>query len=266
MNKIHLLLIDPQNDFCLPDGALYVDGAEKDMERVAAMIKRLGQKLADIHVTMDCHHSFDVAHPIFWTDSSGKHPSPFTVIKPEDMKNGTWQTSIPGMFQRAISYLESLSNGHRYDLMVWPPHCLIGSPGNNIHEKVYEALLEWEARPGNMVDMVTKGSNPFTEHYSAIQAEVPDPDDATTQINTHLVKTLMEADEILIAGEASSHCVANTVRDIAKNFGDDSYVKKMVFLKDGSSPVAIAKQLEEDFLREMTTRGMQMSTTVDYLK
>jgi nicotinamidase-related amidase len=266
MKKIDLLLIDPQNDFCLPDGSLYVNGAEKDMDRVAVMIKRLGQKLHDIHVTMDCHHKFDVAHPIFWTDSSGNAPNPFTAISLADLNGGIWQPSIPSMFNKAKSYIEALEKGSRYALMVWPPHCLIGSAGNNIHEAVFDALLEWESRPGNMVDKVTKGSNPFTEHYSAVQAEVPDPDDPTTQINTGLIKTLMDADEILIAGEASSHCVANTVRDIANNFGDDSYIKKLVYLQDASSPVAGLEQLEQDFLKEMTSRGMQMSTTVDYLR
>lgn len=38
MQKIHLLIIDPQNDFCSPDGSLYVHGAEQDMQRLADFI------------------------------------------------------------------------------------------------------------------------------------------------------------------------------------------------------------------------------------
>ena len=45
----------------------------------------------------------------------------------------------------------------------------------------------------------------------------------------------MEADLIFVAGEAGSHCLANTVRDIANNFGDDTYVKKLVLLTDATS-------------------------------
>ena len=30
--RIELLIIDPQNDFCDPSGALYVGGAENDMD------------------------------------------------------------------------------------------------------------------------------------------------------------------------------------------------------------------------------------------
>jgi len=38
--RIDLLIIDPQVDFCDPSGALYVPGAEKDMERLSEMVKR----------------------------------------------------------------------------------------------------------------------------------------------------------------------------------------------------------------------------------
>jgi nicotinamidase-related amidase len=112
---------------------------------------------------------------------------------------------------------------------------------------------------------VTKGSNPWTEHYSAVQADVPDPADVTTQLNTGLIKTLEEADIILVAGEAGSHCLANTVRDIANNFGDASYVGKLVLLEDATSPVPTFDKFQDDFVAEMTAKGMQLSTTVDWM-
>ena len=60
MEKAHLLLIDPQNDFMDIQGAtLPVTGANDDMKRVAAFIDRLGSKLFDIHVTLDSHHVCD---------------------------------------------------------------------------------------------------------------------------------------------------------------------------------------------------------------
>lgn len=31
--KVHLLVIDPQKDFCNPNGSLFVTGADKDMDR-----------------------------------------------------------------------------------------------------------------------------------------------------------------------------------------------------------------------------------------
>ncbi len=267
--KIQLLIIDPQQDFCNPNGSLYVKGAEHDMDRLALMLKRLGNKLDDIHVTMDSHHLFDIAHPIFWVDSGGKNPPPFTIISPDDVESGKWTPSVPSHYKRALAYVRQLANNKRYLLCIWPVHCQIGSVGHTIMPNLLEALSDWERSPG-MVDIVTKGSNPYTEHYSAVKAEVPDPEDPTTQLNTALIKTLQEADIIAIAGEASSHCVANTVRDIADSFGDDSYVAKMHFLKDASSYVAglpndFGKTMEENFLRDMVARGMKLTTTKDFL-
>jgi nicotinamidase-related amidase len=76
----------------------------------------------------------------------------------------------------------------------------------------------------------------------------------------------MEGDEILLAGEAGSHCLANTVSDMADSFGDDSFISKCVLLTDGTSPVPGFDQLQTDFVAKMTKRGMKTITTVDYLK
>ena len=82
--KVHLLVIDPQNDFCdIPVAeqpadtsaagskklapALPVTGADQDMKRLAAFIDRAGDKLFDIHVTLDSHNPIDIAHPTWWS-------------------------------------------------------------------------------------------------------------------------------------------------------------------------------------------------------
>lgn len=260
--NIQLLLIDPQKDFCDPNGSLSVPGGVKDMDNVAKLIKDKGKKLDDIHITLDSHHLFDIAHPIYWRDSSGNNPTPFTIINPEDMENGTWTTTVPGLFNRTLQYLKDLKMSARYALCVWPPHCLISSEGHNLMPNVLDAIHEWEKAPG-IADMITKGSNPYSEHYSCVMAEVPDPEDPSTQLNTNLIKTLTEADIVLIAGEASSHCVAASVRDIANNFGDDSYISKLHFLKDCSSPVPSFENLEDEFIKEMVARGMKVCNSTD---
>ena len=262
---VELLIIDPQIDFCDPDkGALYVGGAEHDIARLARMVRRLAPRLNDIHVTLDSHHLVDIAHPIFWRDSQGAHPDPFTTITTSDVEAGRWTTAQPSFYPRALDYVKALDAHGRYQLTIWPPHCLIGSQGHAVMPELFAALLEWEQRFA-LVDYVTKGSNIYTEHYSAVQAEVPDPSDPSTQINTGLIQSLMQADLIAVAGEAGSHCVANTVRDVANNFGDDSFVSKLVLLTDATCPVTGFETHQSDFIREMTTRGMQLSTTTDFL-
>ncbi len=263
--RIELLVIDPQVDFCDPQrGALYVPGAEHDMNRLATMIRRLKDKLDDVHITLDSHHFIHIAHPIFWRDSSGKHPAVFTAISKSDVENGVWTPTVPSLYRRALDYVCKLEMNGRYELTIWPPHCLIGSPGHTVFPELFAALTEWESRFA-FVDYVTKGSNILTEHYSAVQADVPDPADASTQINTRLIQTLENADLILIAGEARTHCLANTVRDIANNFGDDSFISKLVLLTDASSDIPGFETHAQNFINEMVGRGMQLSTTIEFL-
>jgi len=263
--RVELLIIDPQIDFCDPDkGALYVKGAEQDIKRLSAMVRRVGAKLDDIHVTLDSHHLVDIAHPIFWRDTAGNHPAPFTLISASDVESGKWTATQPGLYRRALEYVQTLEKNGRYLLCIWPPHCTIGSPGHAIMPELFAALQEWEKRFA-VLDLVTKGSNIMTEHYSAVKAEVPDPEDPGTQINTRLIETLQEADIIAVAGEAGSHCLANTVRDIADSFADDRAISKIVLLEDATSPVPGFESFQDTFLAEMTARGMQRTTTTAFL-
>jgi nicotinamidase/pyrazinamidase len=262
MKNVHLLVIDPQVDFCDPNGSLFVPGADADMSRAASMVRRLKDKVSAIHVTLDSHHTVDIAHPIFWKDANGAMPNPFTIITASDVEDGTWTTKTPSHLTRALDYVRSLESNGRYPLCIWPPHCLIGSKGANVVPELFEALVEWENR-FKVVNYVTKGSNPWTEHYSAIQADVPDPADVTTQLNTGLIKVLEDADEIIIMGEALSNCLKFTVEDIANNFADESYVGKFTLLEDATSSIQIVEHEGTKFIEGMVKRGMQVSTTKD---
>jgi nicotinamidase-related amidase len=278
--KIHLLIVDPQNDFCdipvadqptdpLNSGrklapALPVTGADDDMKRLAAFINRVGSKLTDIHVTLDSHHPVDIAHPTWWTNDKGEAPVPFTVITSRDMAAGIWRARNPLVQERSRQYVEQLDAAQRYALVVWPEHCLMGHWGHNVHASVAQALDAWARNKLAVVDYVIKGSNPFTEHYSAVQAEVPDPSDPATLLNARLIHALASADLVVVAGEALSHCVAHTVRDIANNFGEDN-VCKLVLLTDCCNSVGGFEQMGHDFVAEMRARGMQTARSGDLM-
>ena len=255
MEATHLVIIDPQNDFCDPNGALSVDGAVKDMERLASFIDTKGDKIQNISVTLDSHHWFDVAHPAFWVDSQGKHPDPLaTIITHDDVKNNVWTPSRPSLLQYCLDYTKALDDNGRYPLMVWPTHCIIGSWGACVYPALMESLKAWAIKRSTTVNFVTKGSNPFTEHYSAVKADVPHPQDPSTKLNVNFIKAIEEADNILVAGEASSHCVMYTVKDIADEF-DESSIAKLVMMTDAMSPVQAPgidfPQIAADFIEEM---------------
>lgn len=255
--KMHMLIIDPQNDFHEQPGAsLPVPESMEDAKRIADVIARNQKGISDIHITLDTHQLLDIAHPMMWVDSNGKRPEPFTIITKEDVSRGKWRAYNPGYQQRVKNYVDQLEVNGRYPLCIWPPHCLVGGWGYSVVDPVWKAVSAWENQRLRRVDYVTKGHNPWTEHYSALQADVPDSSDPTTQLNIQLINTLEQADVVFLSGQALSHCVANTVRDIANNFGQDS-INKLVLIEDGSSPVLGFEHLADDFMVDMKARGMQ---------
>jgi nicotinamidase-related amidase len=262
--KLSLLIVDPQNDFCDPGGSLYIKGATEDIERISDVVRRLKDRWDRIHVTLDTHHLVDVDHPIFWTDPKGNHPAHFTIITVEDVEKGRWSPADRSLRDRMLGYVRALDASGRYPLCIWPPHCLIGSWGHNVFEPLRKALLEWEDRYA-MVEYVVKGTNPYTEHYSAVQADVPDDSDPSTLPNRRLIEAVKGADTVVVAGEASSHCLANTVRDLAVHLGEEG-VKKLVLLGDCTSAVPGFEREAESFLEEMTRKGMQFTESSELLR
>lgn len=263
MMKVHLIVIDPQVDFCTPTGALWVPGADKDMVRLAAMINRLGNKITQIHVTLDQHHFLSIFHPIYWLSKKGEHPPIFTKITSADIEDKVWRPWNPVLNEWSLNYVRTLEAGGRYPLVIWPYHCLIGSPGAAIVPDLFVSFMGWQ-HSYKQVEFISKGSNYRTEHYSAVKAEVADPQDPKTNIDTKFMKLLESVDIIALAGEARSHCLANTVNDIAGQF-NASNISKFVLLTDASSDVTDCKDLGDTFVSNMVARGMRVSTTTEFL-
>jgi len=268
-----LLVIDPQNDFCdlpathCPAGSapsLPVAGAHADMQRLAAFIRAQAGQLDAITVTLDSHQRFDIAHPGFWQQADGRAVAPFTPITAALVRAGQFTPRKPAALPRTLAYLDTLETQGRYTLMVWPVHCEVGSWGHGIHADVLTACGDWQLQRQRAVRNVFKGTNPWTEHYSAIEAEVPDADDASTALNTALLQSLGQADVLLIAGEASSHCVRSTTEHIVQHLPRLLplwQASSIVLLADGMSPVGGFEAQHQAFLDGMRAAGAQLSTT-----
>ncbi|MDR1349401.1 MAG: cysteine hydrolase [Zoogloeaceae bacterium] len=267
--RFHLLIIDPQNDFCdLPEDlrrgnmpALPVSGAHADMLRLAALIEQGGAGIAEISVTFDSHQRLDIAHPGFWRQDDGSPPAPFTLIRAADVKAGKFRPRRADALSRVMAYLEALEAARRYTHMVWPVHCELGSWGHNAHAAVRRAYNQWEEASGNSARRILKGQNPWTEQYSAIRAEAPDAAAPDTGTNTALLARLGNADEILVAGEAGSHCVKATVEDIAAALP----AERLTLLVDCMSPVAGFADAQQGFFDDMNRCGARIATSADIL-
>lgn len=279
--NVHMLIIDPQNDFMDEnDAALRVTGATDDMKRLAGLVDRISPKVADIHVTLDSHRILDIAHPAMWRDENGDQPAGFTPISASDIRDRTWtprnENAKPKALggktirQYMIAYAQTLEAAGNYGLMIWPPHCIIGTSGHNVQSDLMNALQGWEVKNFASVENVTKGTNVWTEHYGGLMAEVPMPSDPSTGLNTGLLDVLQTADIIAVAGEAFSHCVKSTVDQIADNIGE-KHIGKFVLLSDCMSPVGKVGDgpdfpaIADAWMKDMVSRGMKVSTAADFL-
>lgn len=116
-----LVIVDPQVDFC-PRGKLAVMDGDVVMSPIAA----LARDFAHVVVTQDWHPA---GHSSFASTHPGRQP--FETI--------------------AMPYGEQV---------LWPDHCIQGTPGADFHPAVAEAVARADL-------IVRKGSNPAVDSYSA---------------------------------------------------------------------------------------------------
>ncbi|PKQ70338.1 cysteine hydrolase family protein [Raineya orbicola] len=252
MPKNALLIIDAQYDFCNPKGALYVQGADKDMERLAKFIQNNIFQIQQIFLSIDNHVWNDIAHPAFWEDAQKKNPAPFTPIKAEEVKNGKWKARFQP--EKSLEYLEKLEAQGKFTHFIWPPHCLIGSLGASIDEKILQVVLAWCKATGKNYETIHKGAYPYSEHFGIFAAQIPDENVPETQLNQELLDKLAKFDKIFVAGEAKSHCVATSILQ-AMEFAPE-VARKMVILEDCMSDVTGLGYLGEPIYKQAKEMGL----------
>jgi nicotinamidase-related amidase len=280
--KTTLLIIDAQNDFH-PGGSLGIPNADQDARRIAAVIQEsLKEEKINIDrivATLDSHHRLHIAHKGFWI--SGKDsvtmPDPFTTITHQDLLDNKWKPrpdlQLPeksvdlavlgtndvlddeGNFdlpKYCLEYTRRLEAEGEIQLTIWPEHCLIGTNGHNIVDCIGEAFDEWVTQTGKSIDYVHKGENNLTEMYSAMKAEVPVTSE--TSLNRELLDSLMKSETIIICGQALSHCVNHTVRDLMNNLPKNNS-PKFILLEDCCKPVPSCEGMADDFKNFFVEQG-----------
>lgn len=261
--KIALMIIDPQNDFCSPMGSLFVPGADKDNERLAHWILENKMEIDQVIVTMDSHYVIDISHPKFWVDESGKNPEPFKIIKAQDVIDGKYKPAY-SMFNEGVvlAYLEKLEEQGEFEHCIWPEHCITGTWGSAVDTIISGCLREWcvSSSDARFVRYITKGSHPMTEHFGAFKAQVAIASANETHVNMSLIEQLDMFDIIYISGQAKSHCVANSLKqimDLAPNIA-----KKFVVLEDTMSPVPGFDNLADSIYERAREMGVGFQTTL----
>lgn len=196
-----LVIVDPQIDFC-PGGALAVAGGDEIMAGIVDLARRFRAAGGLIVVTQDWHPK---GHRSFASSHEGA--APFATA---EMPYGTQ--------------------------MLWPDHCVQGSPGADFHPALAEAVESAHL-------IVRKGYDPQVDSYSAFFEN----DKATA---TGLGSWLKEKGvaRCFFVGLAYDFCVAWSALD-ARRLGLEAVV-----LKDLSRAIAMpagegttADQAEREF-------------------
>jgi nicotinamidase-related amidase len=260
--RIALMIIDPQNDFCSQIGALYVKGAEEDNERLGNFILENKNIIDQVFVTLDSHYIIDISHPKFWINQEGENPEAFTIIKAQDVIDGKFKPAYKMFYEGVtLTYLETLENQGEFQHCIWPEHCISGTWGSAIDTLIAGCLREWtiSGEDARFVNYITKGSHPMTEHFGAFRAQVAIAGASETHINIKIVEMLQSFDVIYLAGQAKSHCIANTLKqimDLAPNIA-----KKFVILEDTMSPVVGFENLGDKIFEDAKEMGIRFETT-----
>lgn len=206
-----LLGIDYQNDF-LENGSLPVPNSFSDVTNFARFIYENADAIDDIYMSLDTHATNQIFHPTWWVNSEGEHPKPYTIITSKDVEDGIWK---PVFYEKeSIQYLKDLELSGKKQLMIWPFHCLQGSFGASIEPQLSNVLLAYSLYKGRNVRYVTKGLNPISEMYGIIKPECSREDST----NEQFIQDLSEYKRIIIGGEAKSHCVLESVKQIVESF------------------------------------------------
>ncbi len=234
--NIHLVIIDMQVDFCHSGGSLHVPGSVGDIQRLIEFIYTHAGRITNITCSLDSHLPHQIFHPAWWADAQGNPPAPFTLITYADIVAGKWRPLVDPVW--STKYVKQLEEGAKKVLTIWPYHVMIGSVGNALDPELFTAVLWHSLARKTQPTWLTKGTVPQTEHYSIIQPEIPVPSHPLGGKNKAFLDTLAEANIILIAGEAESHCVLETVEDLVEDFASQpEQLRKIYFLRDCTSPV-----------------------------
>ena len=243
--RVLFLGIDVQQDF-MDHGALGVAGAQKDVERMTRFIYDNIEKISNIAVSMDTHTPHQIFHPCWWIDENGEHPAPYTVITLKDLDEGRWRAVINPQASR--EYVKHLEQDAKKELCIWTYHCMQGTTGAALENQFANMIYFHSVARKAVVQRLVKGQDPMSEMYGIIRPEY----DTKGYMNLEFLNKLERFDKVLIAGEAKSHCVLESIKQILEYYETRPEVTEKVYvLEDCMSSISgyedMANQMFEDF-------------------
>jgi nicotinamidase/pyrazinamidase len=195
-----LILVDIQNDFC-PGGALAVPRGDE----VVAVANEVQPRFPLVVATQDWHPP---EHQSFAVNHEGRRPGEVIDL-------------------------------HGLEQVLWPAHCVQGSPGAELHPALDTARVE---------RIIRKGTDPEIDSYSGFF-------DNGHRKSTGLADYLRERgiDEVYVMGLATDYCVKFTALDArAEGFG-------AVLIADGCRGIELSPGDIDRALAEMREAGVTLT-------
>ncbi|KAK4132041.1 Isochorismatase hydrolase [Trichocladium antarcticum] len=176
-----LLVIDMQEDFCPPNGALAIPDGRSIIPLINTLLAlpTLPLKIATKDWHPPNHISFRTSHP----PPQGSH------------LNTTTTTTITNPLNPAETYTTRL----------WPPHCIQSTPG---------AALVPELDRAALTHTIEKGTDARLEMYSAFYPPLQDP-----RVGDSGLAALLRAHgttHVYVVGLAGDYCVRRTAEDAVR--------------------------------------------------
>lgn len=226
-----LLAIDVQKDF-MEGGALGVPGSIGDVERITRFIYNNMGGISNIMCSLDTHTPHQIFHPCWWENENGDHPAPYTVITYADVEANRWRPVIG--VQESIKYLKELESTAKKQLCIWPYHCIAGTEGASLEGEFAKMVYFHSVARKTKNLMIPKGQDPYSEMYGIIKPEYSQKN----FLNTTVLNAIEKYDEVYVVGEAASHCLLESVKQIAEHFANRPEVtQKITILEDCTSPI-----------------------------
>lgn len=265
--KTALLIIDAQNDFTDPKGSLYVPGAEEDIQRASDFILRNKIKIDKIFASFDVHSPMQIFHSKWWKNTeTNECVEPFSAISLQDVESGKIVPVIEEDWSK--HYLESLEKKGRFKHTIWPNHCILGTWGQQLNEKIKYAVENWQESKDHSVymDIINKGWNPLTEFFGIFKSEVSVDSDISSLLNYRLIIDLLGYDKIYTFGEAKSHCFGISIEqilDLAENSDSKAQelLSKVVIISDCCSDIPGFEGAKDDVIERAKKYGLTTQTS-----
>ncbi len=267
--------IDVQIGFCTPGASLFVPGAVEDTTRTIEWLYRNVDKITELVFSLDTHRVFQIFHPSFWVDADGRHPAPFTPITTKDVETGRFRPITQP--ERSLEYVRRLEASGKYVLTIWPFHTLLGGVSHALVPAMMEASIFHAIARRTPTVFETKGMHEMTENYSVLAPEVKElGNEKVGEFNEALFARLMKFDRVYVFGQAKSHCVLSTLRDLKERIVaiDKTLLQKIWILEDATSPVPAPPidplpasldfpRVANDAFAELREAGMKIVKTTD---